>query len=88
MAWTIRLSKEAAKQLKKLPVDKKTLLLQRLRDMEDDPLRGDVKPLMGKEWRGWYRKRVGRYRLIFTLEHSHHVVEVAAILKRDERTYR
>jgi len=88
MNWTIRLSKEAAKQLKGLPADRATLLRRRLREMGDDPLQGDVKPLKGKEWHGWYRKRVGRYRLIFTLDHSQHLVEVAAILKRDERTYR
>jgi hypothetical protein len=39
MNWTIRLSKEAAKQLKKLPVDKENLLLQRLREMGDDPVK-------------------------------------------------
>lgn len=88
MSWTIRLSKEAAKQLKGLPADRGKLLRQRLRAMADDPLQGDVKPLKGKEWRGWYRKRIGRYRFIFTLDHSRHIVEVAAILKRDEGTYR
>ena len=88
MNWTVRLSKEAAKQLKKLPPDRETLLARRLREMGDDPLQGDVKPLQGTEWYGWYRKRVGRYRLIFTVDPSRHIVEVAALLKRDERTYR
>lgn len=68
MSWTIRLAKEAAKQLKGVPADKQKLLRRRLHEMQEDPLQGDVKPLQGKEWHGWYRKRVGRYRIIFTLD--------------------
>ena len=88
MRWTIRLAKEATKQLKGVPADKQKLLRRRLHEMQEDPLQGDVKPLKGKEWHGWYRKRVGRYRLIFTLDRPGRIVEVAAILIRDEGTYR
>ena len=88
MNWAVRLSPGAVKQLKKLPADQATLLYRRLREMGDDPLQGDVKALHGKEWCGWYRKRVGRYRFIFTVDPSRSLVEVAAVLKRDENTYR
>jgi mRNA-degrading endonuclease RelE of RelBE toxin-antitoxin system len=56
--------------------------------MRDDPLQGDVIPLKGSRWQGRYRKRVGRYRIIFVLHHAEHIVEVSAILLRDEQTYR
>ena len=66
MIWDVRLAKAAAKQLEKLPRDYQTLLLKKLNEMRDDPFQGDVQPLKGKQHKGRYRKRVGRYRIIFT----------------------
>jgi mRNA interferase RelE/StbE len=88
MIWDVRLAKAAAKQLEKLPRDYQTLLLKKLNEMRDDPFQGDVQPLKGKQHQGRYRKRVGRYRIIFTPDHDNRVVEVSAILPRDEKTYR
>ncbi len=56
--------------------------------MADEPFRGDVLPLKGKEWKGRYRKRIGRYRIIFSLDHEHYFVDILAILLRNEKTYR
>jgi mRNA-degrading endonuclease RelE of RelBE toxin-antitoxin system len=88
MIWDVRLAKAAAKQLEKLPRDYQTLLLKKLNEMRDDPFQGDVQPLKGKQHKGRYRKCVGRYRIIFTPNHDNRVVEVSAILPRDEKTYR
>jgi mRNA-degrading endonuclease RelE of RelBE toxin-antitoxin system len=55
--------------------------------LEDDPFRGLVKPLKGKEHKGKYRKVTGRYRIIFKPIHATHTVEVLVILLRNERTY-
>ena len=88
MIWDVRLAKAAAKQLEKLPPDYQTLLLKKLNEMRDNPFQGDVQPLKGKQHKGRYRKRVGRYRIIFTPDHDNRVVEVSAILPRDEKTYR
>jgi mRNA-degrading endonuclease RelE of RelBE toxin-antitoxin system len=55
--------------------------------MAAHPLRGDVISLKGKQWKGRYRKRVGQYRIIFTLDHSRNEIEVSAILIRSEKTY-
>jgi mRNA-degrading endonuclease RelE of RelBE toxin-antitoxin system len=87
MIWDVRLAKAAAKQFEKLPRDYQTLLLKRLNEMRDDPFQGDVQPLKGKQHQGRYRKRVGRYRIIFTPDPGNRVVEVSAILPRDEKTY-
>jgi len=86
--WSVRLARDAEKQLKKLPPDRQELILRHLREMRADPFQGDVKPLKGKEWKGHYRKVAGRYRIIFTLNHQEHIVEVSAILLRTEKTYR
>jgi mRNA-degrading endonuclease RelE of RelBE toxin-antitoxin system len=56
--------------------------------MEVDPFQGDVEPLKGKKWSGRYRKRVGRYRLIFVPFLQEQRVEISVILLRSEKTYR
>jgi mRNA-degrading endonuclease RelE of RelBE toxin-antitoxin system len=88
MSWTVNLSRDAARQLKNAPRDQQRLLLARLDEMAEDPLRGDVKPLKGARWRGRFRKRVGRWRIIFIPHHEQQLVEVSAILLRSEKTYR
>ncbi len=88
MAYSIRLAKEAVKQLKKIPQERQEQIRKSLREMVDNPFQGDVKPLQGKEWKGRYRRRVGRYRIIFSVDQQNHYVNVAAILPRNESTYR
>jgi mRNA-degrading endonuclease RelE of RelBE toxin-antitoxin system len=88
MKWSVRLARDAARQLEKVPRDYQTLLRKKLREMAEDPFRGDVVPLKGKEWKGYYRKRVGRYRIIFVPRQNERVIDIAAILARDEKTYR
>jgi mRNA-degrading endonuclease RelE of RelBE toxin-antitoxin system len=53
--------------------------------MEQQPLSGDVTPLRGP-YQGSYRRRVGSWRIIFTLK-SNDVVAVADILRRTSTTY-
>lgn len=88
MAWTIRLSSLAAEQLRRLPHDQQVMIGRAIDRMSADPFQGDVRPLQGKKWRGRYRKRVGRYRLIFIPVLREQCVEMSAILLRTERTYR
>jgi len=56
--------------------------------MREDPFRGDAIPLKGPEWKGVYRARVGRYRIIFVPLRAEHIVEVIAIVPRAEKTYK
>lgn len=86
--WTIRLSPQATRQLAGLPRDQQVLIGRAIDRMQNDPFQGDVKPLQGRKWHGRYRKRVGRYRLIFIPQRQACVVEISAILLRDEQTYR
>lgn len=88
MSWDIRLSADAAKQLSKFPRDHQQTIARAIERMGQNPFQGDVKPLKGDEWKGRYRKRVGRYRLIFVPTHSEQVVEISQILLRAEKTYR
>ena len=88
MPWTIRFSLDAARQLSKLPRDHQEILAASIDRMREDPFQGEVKPLQGKKWKGRYRKRIARYRLIFVPRHSEQVVEISRILVRSEKTYR
>ena len=56
--------------------------------MENDPFAGNVKALRGQEWEGVYRKRAGRYRIIFEVPRQTRIVRVVATLLRSEKTYR
>ncbi len=88
MLWTIRLSPEAEKQFSRLPRDRQELVAKSIDEMRNDPFRGNVKALKGKEWKGRYRKAAGRYRLIFVPHYSGCRIEISQILLRTEKTYR
>lgn len=88
MSWTSKLSKEAAKEFRHLPRDRQQQLSQAIEEMREDPLRGDVRPIKIGKFKGALRKRVGRYRTIFALDPSEHLIRIAAILIRTEKTYR
>lgn len=88
MSWTSKLSKEAAKELCRLPRDRQEQLSKAIEEMKEDPLKGDVRPIKSGKFKGALRKRVGRYRIVFSLDPSEGLVEIAAILIRTEKTYR
>ena len=88
MHWRSELSDEAERQLVRLPRTMQRRIVRAIDELEADPFRGDVIPLKGRRWQGRYRKRVGRYRIIFVPNHTERIIEVAAILLSDEQTYR
>ena len=88
MSWNVSLSREAAKQLKAIPPDRRERILDDIRELAEDPFRGLVKPLKGKEYKDRCRKVSGRYRIIFKPTHATSSVEVLLVLLRNERTYK
>ncbi len=56
--------------------------------MEKDPTLGDVRPIKSGKLRGALRKRVGPYRIIYSVDPKAQRVDIAAILARDGATYR
>jgi len=87
MSWASELSRTAERQLAQLPRPFQARITRTIDELEADPFQGDVRPLRGRH-QGRYRKRVGRYRIIFRLRHDERIVEISAILPRDDRTYR
>ena len=88
MIWQVRVHRDAAKQLEAIPPDRRKRILNDIDELAQDPFRGLVKPLKGKENKGRYRKVSGRYRIIFKPIHATHAVEVLVVLLRNEGTYR
>jgi len=58
MSWVCRLSKQAAKELARLPQDHRKQLAEAIEEMEEDPTSGDVRPIRSGKFKGILRKRV------------------------------
>jgi len=88
MIWIVHIHDAAAKQLRAIPPDRRQPVFDDIAAFEEDPFRGLVKPLKGRDHKGHYRKVSGRYRIIFKPVHSTNTVDVLAVLLRNEKTYR
>ena len=88
MSWACSVSRIAAKQLRGLPRDRQAQIAGAIEEMEKDPTLGDVRPIKSGKLRGALRKRVGPYRIIYSVEPTTHRVDIAAILVRGGATYR
>jgi len=86
MTWVCSLTQTAERELARLPRAMHRRIALSIDEMESDPFQGDVRPLRG-EWQGFYRKRVGRYRIIFRLDSDRRIVEIVAVRPRSDRTY-
>lgn len=64
--------------------EQEAMLLVMMQIKKDFRKLPNLKPLTGMQ--NWYRVRVGRYRIIFLVEHGQ--VEIRKITKRDDQTYR
>ena len=85
MTWDVVLSNRAERALARVPARDRQRLTQVLLSMEQEPLSGDVVPLKGP-YAGSYRRRVGPWRILFTLNWDSQVVGVADIARRTSTT--
>ena len=88
MNWVCKLSDDAEKDLSDLPTAIQKRVGRILVQMETDPFQGNVKALQGEDWKGVFRRRIGNYRLLFTVHRGKSIVHVARILLRSGKTYR
>ena len=88
MNWICSLSRQAAKHLRGLPRNRQEQLARAIEEMEKDPTTGDVRPIKSGKFRGALRRRVGRYRIVFSLDWAAQIVDIAAIIVRTGKTYR
>ena len=71
MKYQIKIEKDAQKFLKKLPRPDETRVLKAIAKLPDE---GDRKQLKGHE--GFFRLRVGNYRIIYTVDNGQLIVRV------------
>ena len=69
--YNIIIKKKAKKFIDKLPENDKRRIVSAIEALPDS---GDIKKLQGKS--GYYRLRVGNYRIIYTVDHGKLIVYV------------
>ena len=85
MTWTVIVGKSARKSLVKLPAKDLDKIRTALLAMAADPFSGDTIKLEGESNR--WRRRVGSYRIFFSVDGTSRKVEVSAIVRRTSTTY-
>ena len=88
MTWACEFTEEAQKDFRGLPKAIQKRVSRVVTQMASDPFQGDVKALKGEEWHSVFRRRIGDYRLLFTVERSRQTVVVHQISLRSGKTYR
>ena len=88
MNWVVRIADDAQLFIQDLPDKTRRQVFRSIDRLEEDPFRGDVKPLKGKEWKGYYRKRAGDYRIVFFVHHDQRLVDVSWVMRRSEKICR
>lgn len=85
MSWAIVVSNRARKNLKRVPGADQQRILAALDVMRADPLSGDVVKLAGQ---AAFRRRIGNYRVIFSVDFKALAVSILDIQRRTTTTYR
>jgi len=88
MNWTCEFTTSATEDLTGLSKAVQKRVARVVSQMESDPFQGNVKALQGEEWKGVFRRRIGDYRLLFTINHGKKIVVVQQISRRSGKTYR
>jgi mRNA-degrading endonuclease RelE of RelBE toxin-antitoxin system len=85
MIWTVLIASPARKQSAKFPAKDQARVSAAIAQMAENPFTGDVLKLEG-EGSTW-RRRVGSYRIFFSVDPATHTVFVTAIVRRTSQTY-
>lgn len=85
MDFTVHVSHRAQRSLKGIPGSDLRRIRAAIEAMHADPFAGDVVKLKGTEA---FRRRVGDYRIIFSIEFERRAVGIIDVLRRTTTTYR
>jgi mRNA interferase RelE/StbE len=83
--WRVDLGKVTLRELRKCPRHDARRIILALREMEADPFAGDIVYLTAHE--SDYRRRVGDWRIFFSLHKTEKIVVVDHIRRRTSNTY-
>jgi mRNA interferase RelE/StbE len=85
MTWNVIVANAARKQLARFPAKDQDRIAAALRAMSIDPFSGDIVKLEGDGER--WRRRVGNYRVLFSVQAVTRMVVVSMIARRTSTTY-
>jgi mRNA-degrading endonuclease RelE of RelBE toxin-antitoxin system len=88
MTWACEFTESGKDDLHELPKGIQKRVARVVTQVTSDPFGGNVKALQGKEWRGVFRRRIGDYRLLFTVDHNRQKILIHQISLRSGKTYR
>jgi mRNA-degrading endonuclease RelE of RelBE toxin-antitoxin system len=80
--FSILIHKKALKEIDGFPAEDKQHILSAIREMATDPFSGDVKPIKGIK--GVLRRRVGDYRIAYTINFENAEVIILRAGRRDK----
>jgi mRNA interferase RelE/StbE len=80
--YSIRIKRSAAKQLEKLPPKAAERIVKAIDALAEDPRPDGVKKLQGTD--DHYRIRIADYRVIYSIEDQHLIVEVVKVAHRKD----
>jgi len=86
MIWTVKFTRDAEKQLARIRGRDRDRLISAIERLSIDPYAGDIKALRGYEGKS-YRRRIGNWRIIYTVYVDEIVVEIEEIIRRSSTTY-
>jgi mRNA interferase RelE/StbE len=78
VSYAITVKPRAIRGLSDLPTAVAERLRAEISSLSDDPRAGDVKLLKG-DLRGIYRRRVGAYRILYTVDDAAGVVDIVGV---------
>ncbi|OGF58644.1 MAG: hypothetical protein A2Y62_20150 [Candidatus Fischerbacteria bacterium RBG_13_37_8] len=84
MTWKIKISAQAEKYYKRIDKNQRKVLKAKLNELSnlDSPLQHiQVRPLIG-DLKGFYRMRIGKIRIIFTILEEEKIIAIVNILPR------
>jgi len=80
--FKIVLHRKAVKELNSLSPSIENRVREAIKEIKINPFSGDVKPVKGL--RGVFRRRIGNYRIIFTVSFEENIVVILRISPREK----
>ena len=80
--FSILIHRKALKEIDRFPTEDKQRILNAIRQIATEPFSGDVKPIRGVK--GLLRRRVGEYRIAFTVNFEKNEVVVLRVGRREK----
>ena len=85
MSWEVRVPRGVHKQVRRLPGKDQERILDIFRDLRTDPWSGDITKIGGRE--DLWRRRVGNYRIFYSVHQNEKIVAVKGVERRTSNTY-